>query len=119
MLHQVTQVYSGIDTSRLYCTGMSDGGTFSYILMQSIGQIFAGMAAAAAFPVPSMMSADDFQKLKSLGVPILHVHGTNDWMFPIEQVREGDQKARAGAGGSGGREPTSMLRISTTRTAFP
>ena len=49
------------------------------------------MACAAAFPVPSMMGADELAVYR--GLPTHHVHGTTDWMFDISQVREADDRA--------------------------
>ena len=46
------------------------------------------MAPAAAFPVPSIMGTEELAVFD--GLPIHHVHGTNDWMFDISQVREAD-----------------------------
>ena len=43
MLFQLTQTYPAIDKRRILCTGMSDGGTFSYILNQVLpARVFAG-----------------------------------------------------------------------------
>ena len=49
------------------------------------------MAPAAAFPVPSIMGTAELTVFD--GLPIHHVHGTNDWMFDISQVREADGRA--------------------------
>ena len=49
------------------------------------------MAPAAAFPVPSIMGTEELAVFD--GLPIHHVHGTNDWMFDISQVREADGRA--------------------------
>jgi predicted esterase len=100
MMFQVCQNYSAIDTKRILCTGMSDGGTFSYILNQVLPRpVFQGMACAAAFPVPATMAAEDLQ-LHYDGFPTHHVHGTTDWMFSILQVREADSMATAALGSS-------------------
>lgn len=53
---------------------MSDGGTFSYILNQILPTpVFQGMACAAAFPVPSMVGAEELAVYS--GLPTHHVHG--------------------------------------------
>ena len=93
ILYQVNEVYS-IDPTRIYITGMSDGGTFSYILMQQdlLKPIFAAAGMAAAFPIPSMMGASDLTRFA--GTPIHHVHGTTDWMFDIDQVRVADENSK-------------------------
>ena len=49
------------------------------------------MAPAAAIPVPSIMGTEELAVFD--GLPIHHVHGTNDWMFDISQVREADGRA--------------------------
>lgn len=94
-LHQILSTYPAVDRQRIYLTGMSDGGTFCYILSLVLPQVFAGVAPAAAFPIlaqipPDMLSAD--APLRE--VPLHHVHGTTDWMFAISRARKGDENAR-------------------------
>lgn len=96
-LDSVLASYPALDRGRIFLTGMSDGGTFSYLCTDVLSRagcgFAAGLAVAAAFPVPSRM--DDEQVVESLGsIPVHHVHGTKDWMFPIEQARAADAIAR-------------------------
>lgn len=59
-----------IDTNRVYCTGHSNGGGFTYLLWAERGDVFAAVAPSAA------LSVDAAPKLKPK--PALHVAGTND-----------------------------------------
>lgn len=81
-------------------------GTFSYLctdVLSRAGCAFAaGLAVTAAFPVPSRMNEE--QIVESLrGTPTHHVHGTKDWMFPVEQARAADANAREVLGDGGWR----------------
>jgi len=59
-----------VDESRIYSTGHSNGGGFTYLLWSQRGEVFAAMA-------PSASAAG--QELKSLKPkPVLHVAGTSD-----------------------------------------
>jgi len=59
-----------VDESRIYSTGHSNGGGFTYLLWSQRGDVFAAMA-------PSASIAN--QELKSLKPkPVLHVAGTSD-----------------------------------------
>ena len=95
-LDAVLAEYPSLDRGRIYLTGMSDGGTFSYCLSDVLSRagcaFAAGLAVTAAFPVPSRMSEAEIESLR--GTPTLHVHGTKDWMFPIEAARAADATAR-------------------------
>ena len=95
-LDSVLAEYPSLDRGRIFLTGMSDGGTFSYCLSDVLSRacctFAAGLAVTAAFPVPSRMSEAEIESLR--GTPTLHVHGTKDWMFPIEVARAADATAR-------------------------
>lgn len=60
-----------VDDARIYATGHSNGGGFTYLLWQERGDIFAAMAPSAAAALRS-----DAGKMKPK--PILHVAGDND-----------------------------------------
>ncbi len=103
-LDTVLAAYPSLDRGRIFLTGMSDGGTFSYLcsdVLSRAGCSFAaGVAVTAAFPIPSRMT--EKQIIESFrGTPTHHVHGTRDWMFPIEQARAADAVAREAMGAGG------------------
>ena len=78
-------------------TGMSDGGTFSYVLGLREGCRFTHLAPiAAAFHPLMMMTMADADRVR--GLPIHIVHGAQDWMFPPQLARTAEQTlAQAGA----------------------
>lgn len=59
-----------VDAKRIYCTGHSNGGGFTYLLWGVRGDVFAAVAPSAAGP------ARNRNLLRPL--PALHVAGTND-----------------------------------------
>jgi polyhydroxybutyrate depolymerase len=60
-----------VDDKRIYSTGHSNGGGFTYLLWAARGERFAAMAPSAAILVPA-----NLPKLKPK--PVLHVAGDND-----------------------------------------
>ncbi|MBL0900178.1 MAG: phospholipase [Reyranella sp.] len=74
-----------VDPSRQLLTGMSDGGTFSYVLGLRGGCRFTHLAPIAASFHPLLMNFADADRLK--GLPIHIVHGAQDWMFPPEMAQ--------------------------------
>ncbi len=65
-----------VDANRIYATGHSNGGGFTYLLWAARGKLFAAFApsAAAAARTRSQLSAK----------PVLHVAGTNDTLVKFE-----------------------------------
>ncbi len=59
-----------VDESRVYATGHSNGGSFTYLLWATRGDVFAAMAPSAAVP------GREIRNLKAK--PALHVAGEND-----------------------------------------
>jgi polyhydroxybutyrate depolymerase len=59
-----------VDARRIYCTGHSNGGSFTYLLWAARGDRFAAMAPSAA------VMAKNFSMLKPK--PVLHVAGEKD-----------------------------------------
>jgi phospholipase/carboxylesterase len=95
ILDGVTNRWS-IDTRRMLLTGMSDGGTFTYLtgLRQSSPFTHLAPISAAFHPMMAQLAGDD----GFAGRPIQIVHGALDWMFPIESARLArDVLERAGA----------------------
>ena len=84
MMDKVCDAYA-IDRSRVYLTGLSDGGTFSYLLGFEHHERFAGVAPIAAVLSPStdvMLRAHHGKDL-----PLHVIHGAHDMIFPVQTVR--------------------------------
>ncbi|MGZ6014332.1 MAG: hypothetical protein ACXWKM_01175 [Phenylobacterium sp.] len=84
-----------IDPRRLLLTGMSDGGTFSYVTGLEPDSPFTHLAPVSAAFHPMLAQMADPARLG--GLPIHVAHGALDWMFPVEMAR-GAQRALAAAG---------------------
>ena len=82
MVEELLDEYS-IDTGRLFATGLSDGGTFSFALGLSCPKLFAGIAPIAA--AGEFIALFDLEKSKAL--PIFMVHGEKDFIFPVAMAR--------------------------------
>ena len=74
-----------VDPTRLLLTGMSDGGTFSYVSGLEPGSPFTHLAPVAAAFHPMLAQMADPDRLQ--GLPIHIAHGALDWMFPVEMAR--------------------------------
>jgi len=74
-----------IDPRRILMTGMSDGGTFSYVSGLEPGSPFTHLAPVSAAFHPMLAQMADPGRLA--GLPIHIAHGALDWMFPIEMAR--------------------------------
>ena len=85
-----------IDPARILLTGMSDGGTFSYVSGLEPGSPFTHLAPASAAFHP--MLAQMAEPARIAGLPIHVAHGALDWMFPVDMAREAARAlAEAGA----------------------
>ena len=84
-----------VDATRLLLTGMSDGGTFTYVSALEAGSPFTHLApvSAAFHPLLAQMADAD----RTRGLPVHIIHGSFDWMFPPELARQ----ARAGLSAAG------------------
>tara|TARA_Y100000588_G_C14204144_1_gene903849 strand:+ start:261 stop:1313 length:1053 start_codon:yes stop_codon:yes gene_type:complete len=71
-----------IDESRLLMTGMSDGGTFTYVSGLRSASPFTHLAPIAASFHPMILELIEAPNIA--GRPIYLTHGTHDWMFDIE-----------------------------------
>jgi phospholipase/carboxylesterase len=78
-----------IDATRQLLTGMSDGGTFSYVLGLRGDCRFTHLAPIAAAFHPMLMNFADADRVR--GLPIHIVHGVQDWMFPPELARSAER----------------------------
>jgi phospholipase/carboxylesterase len=94
MVEQVGNDWN-LDPARRLLTGMSDGGTFTYVLGLRGDCRFTHLAPIAAVFHPMMMMAADASRVR--GLPIHIVHGTQDWMFPPE-IAQGAERALTEAG---------------------
>ena len=84
MVERVAADWS-LDRSKQLLTGMSDGGTFAYVLGLRADCRFTHLAPIAAAFHPMLMSFADAGRVR--GLPIHIVHGAADWMFPPELAR--------------------------------
>jgi phospholipase/carboxylesterase len=84
-----------IDPERLLLTGMSDGGTFTYLTGLQGDAPFTHLAPVSAAFHPVLLAFADQGRLRER--PIHIVHGRLDWMFPVQLAREA-RMALEGAG---------------------
>jgi phospholipase/carboxylesterase len=85
MLAFVTERWN-VDPTRVLLTGMSDGGTFSYVSGLEPRSPFTHLAPIAAAFHPMLAQMADPERLT--GLPIFIGHGALDWMFPVDMARE-------------------------------
>jgi phospholipase/carboxylesterase len=85
ILEQARQRWN-IDERRLLLTGMSDGGTFCYVMGLASSSPFTHLAPIAATFHPLMAEIADAERLR--GLPVYLVHGQLDWMFPVQVARQ-------------------------------
>jgi phospholipase/carboxylesterase len=85
MFGEVTREYS-IDRDRVYLSGLSDGGIFTYILGLEQSQLFRGLAPVAG----ALHHAVDRMLREGRGkdTPIFVVHGVHDFIFPVTFTRQ-------------------------------
>lgn len=74
-----------VDPARLLLTGLSDGGTFTYVSGLQAESPFTHLAPVAASFHPLLAQAADATRIA--GLPVFLTHGCLDWMFPIELAR--------------------------------
>lgn len=82
-----------IDPKRLLLTGMSDGGTFSYVSGLVATSPFTHLAPFSAAFHPMLGSFADASRVR--GLPVHIVHGAQDWMFPAEMAQGAHQWFRS------------------------
>jgi len=78
-----------IDPARLLLTGMSDGGTFTYVSGLEGGSPFTHLAPVSAAFHPLLAEMIEPERIQKL--PIHIVHGALDWMFPPTMAREAER----------------------------
>ena len=74
-----------VDASKVLLTGMSDGGTFSYLGGLRDDSPFTHLAPISASFHPFLVEGCSAGRLA--GLPIYLVHGALDWMFAIDVAR--------------------------------
>lgn len=74
-----------IDSKKILLTGMSDGGTFTYVAGLEKNSAFTHLAPCSASFHPMLLEAADPERLK--GLPIYLMHGALDWMFSAQVAR--------------------------------
>lgn len=85
-----------VDSQRILLTGMSDGGTFSYLCGLREDGPFTHLAPISASFHPLLLDGTSADRLQ--GLPVYLIHGALDWMFPVEVARMArDALAAAGA----------------------
>ena len=85
-----------IDPARLLLTGMSDGGTFTYVSGLQAASPFTHLAPVAGAFHSMLAQMADADRIR--GLPIHIVHGALDWMFPVELARQANRSlSEAGA----------------------
>ncbi len=90
------QDHWNIDEEKVLLTGMSDGGTFSYVSGLRSDAPFTHLAPSSASFHPMLVEMVDRERLVDL--PIYLMHGALDWMFPIDVARTArDTFSAAGA----------------------
>src|SRR6185312_14091817 len=84
-----------VDPKRRLLTGMSDGGTYSYVSGLVEGSPFTHLAPACAAFHPMLTAFAGASRMQ--GLPIHLTHGVQDWMFDVDMAREA-KSALAAAG---------------------
>jgi phospholipase/carboxylesterase len=85
MLGEVFDSYA-VDRKRVYLTGLSDGGIFTYVLGLAFADIFAGIAPVAGELHPAVDGM--LKRGQGKELPILIVHGGRDPIFPVGFTRQ-------------------------------
>ncbi len=80
-----TEAVQPLDRSRVLLTGMSDGGTFSYVSGLMDGSPATHLAPFAASFHPMLLEFVSPARIADL--PIRLTHGGRDWMFAIDMAR--------------------------------
>jgi phospholipase/carboxylesterase len=74
-----------IDEQRILLTGMSDGGTFSFVSGLRANTPFTHLAPISASFHPMLLEMAEAERLQDL--PVYLTHGALDWMFDVEMAR--------------------------------
>lgn len=78
----------GVDESRVYATGMSQGGVMSYILAAELTDRIAAIAPVSGVLLTEPRSTEPAHTVvPSRPMPLLHIHGTSDTLIPYNGGR--------------------------------
>ena len=88
MFKEVCATYA-VDKSRVYLSGLSDGGTFTYLFGLSCADMFAGIAPIASDFHP--MIDGMLRQNQGKDLPIYIVHGVHDFIFKVDSIRKGHE----------------------------
>lgn len=80
MLEEVREEYR-INERRIFLTGLSDGGSYTFSLGLKHPELFTGLAPVAGV----LQVAGDPQRAR--GLSILMIHGQRDYIFPVGMAR--------------------------------
>lgn len=83
-IEEVSAQYN-IDQERIYLTGLSDGGTFSYLAAFTMPDLFAAVAPIAG--ELSQVADPMLRKKAAHEVPFYVIHGSHDHIFNIVSTR--------------------------------
>ena len=78
LLDHLSQRFN-IDETRMYATGMSNGGYMSYLLACQLGDRFAAIASVTGSMTPEIIDNCN----PSHPTPIMQIHGTSDFVVPF------------------------------------
>ena len=79
------QEHWSIDENRILLTGMSDGGTFSYVAGLQEGVPYTHLGPSSASFHPMLVEVASAERIRNL--PLYLMHGALDWMFPVDVAR--------------------------------
>ena len=91
MLDAVASRYA-LDGARVYLSGLSDGGTFSYLLGFESAPRFAALAPIAGVLSPTTDPL--LRARRGIELPLHVIHGVHDAIFPVQTVRSTNQLLR-------------------------
>lgn len=101
-----------VDDRRVYCTGHSNGGGFTYLLWATRGDVFAAVAPSAA------TAGRVLKDLKPL--PVLHVAGEKDDLVKFDwQKRMIDQLRKLNGCDTDGKEWAKRCTLYPSKTGTP
>ena len=82
-----------LDESKMLLTGMSDGGTFTYVSGCLENSPFTHLAPCSASFHPLLIEMMSQERLA--GLPIHITHGVLDWMFPVDVAQTAEYSLRS------------------------